>query len=89
MELFNEYSIVLGKEKQGLFKPKLPYAEVISYNPLTSNEAVRTYDVQGYPNNPKIFFSINLGYGVGLDKQRPILTPYIGVGLSYNLFKIY
>lgn len=89
MEIFNEYSVVLGTEKQGLFKRPIPFAQVISYNPYTANEAVKSYDVDGYPKTPRIFLSANIGYGIGLDNKRVLLTPYIGIGISYNLWTIY
>lgn len=84
LSLVNDYSVVFGFQKLGLFK-KIPFAEVINDNPYTSTVSAKTYRVKGI-KIPKIFISVNAGYGV-THELKP--TPYIGVGISFNLLSIY
>lgn len=84
LSLVNDYSVVFGFQKLGLFK-KIPFAEVINDNPYTSTVSAKTYKVKGI-KIPKIFLSVNAGYGV-THELKP--TPYIGVGVSFNLLSIY
>lgn len=84
LSLVNDYSVVFGFQKLGLFK-KIPFAEVINDNPYTSTVSAKTYKVKGI-KIPKIFISVNAGYGV-THELKP--TPYIGVGISFNLLSIY
>ena len=78
----NNYNVVIGKEKQGLFKPRKPYAEVINLNPYTTTQALRTYQVS-VPKN-KISIGPQVGYGITSDLK---LQPYIGFGVQYNLMR--
>lgn len=82
VNLVNDYSVVIGKK--GFFKPK-HFAEVISENPYTGIDRVLTYKVKGI-KTPRFFFSVNIGYGFN---EKLKLTPYVGLGVSYNLFTIY
>lgn len=84
LSLVNDYSVVFGFQKLGLFK-KIPFAEVINDNPYTSTVSAKTYKVKGI-KIPKLFFSINAGYGV-THELKP--TPYIGIGVSFNILSIY
>jgi hypothetical protein len=81
----NDYSIVIGKESQGLFKKKKTFVEVTSKNPYTQIQTLRTYQV-AEPKPNKFGIGIQAGYGLTLN-NTPTLTPYIGVGVSYNLIR--
>ena len=84
VSLVNDYSVAFGFQRVGLFK-KIPFAEVINHNPYTSTVAAKTYKVKGI-KIPKIFLSVNAGYGV-THELKP--TPYIGLGVSFNLLSLY
>jgi len=83
----NEYSLVLGYDKQGflgLGKPK-PFADITSYNPHSTVKTIRSYRV----TEPikQLEFSFGPQTGVGLTSNlKP--TGYIGFGVTMTLFKI-
>lgn len=45
LKVRDDYSLIIGEEKQGLFKPSKPFAEVISNNPYSIVDTLRTYQV--------------------------------------------
>ena len=45
LKIRNSYAIVVGEEKQGLFKKKKPFASVTNYNPYSETSDLRTYQV--------------------------------------------
>ena len=71
----NQYSVVIGQEKGKNF------AQVHNFNPHTETSDIKTYQVT-VPKQKRLGIGIQGGYGLGAGG----LTPYIGVGLSYNLF---
>lgn len=84
INLVNDYSVAFGFKRVGLFR-KIPFAEVINHNPYTSTVSAKTYKVKGV-KIPKIFLSLNVGYGLNHKIQG---TPYIGIGISYNILSLY
>ena len=80
----NNYSVVIGRERQGIFKPYKPFAEVISDNPYTTVTSMRTYQVS-LPRPRKWGLGFQAGYGGSLVDNKVYLAPYIGVGINYNL----
>lgn len=76
----DELSLVIGEEKQGLFKKRKPFADVTNSNPFTETKNLRTYRVQGLP--PKQWH-IGPGafYGMGADLKTQF---FIGIGLMYT-----
>jgi len=88
----NSYVVVLGREKpkgfKALFKPKIAFAEVTNENPYTSTKTIRSYRVET-PKPKRLGIGFNVGYGITFDKTyKPILRPYIGIGLQYNIIEI-
>lgn len=79
----NKYAVIIGEESQGWFKPKKTFVEVINYNPYSSIEKLRTYQVEKPKNK---LFSIGPYIGVGINQERKFI-PSIGIGLQYNIFK--
>ena len=73
----NKYSVVIGYEKN------VPYAEVTNFNPYSETKDMRTYSVM-MPAKKRIGVGFHAGYGISATG----LSPYIGVGFSYNLFYI-
>lgn len=51
LQVRNDYSIIIGEDPQGLFKKKKPFAEVVSHNPYSEIDTLRTYQVED--NRPK------------------------------------
>lgn len=45
LKVRNDYTIVIGEEKQGFLKPRKPFAEVINENPYSVTDTLRTYRV--------------------------------------------
>jgi hypothetical protein len=80
--LQNDYSIVIGEERETLFKPRVPYVEIINKNPYTSTEALRTYQVT-VPKK-KIGIGPQIGYGLSGSLQ---IQPYIGIGIHYDIIR--
>jgi len=76
LQIKNEYSVQIGREKQFLRKPKL-YAEVTNKNPFTEIETVKTYDIN-YLRRPSIQLGAFLGVSTNLKGN---ISPAIGVGI--------
>lgn len=91
ISLSNAYTVVIGKDKvkgfKNLFKPKVPFVEVTNENPYTSTKTVRAYQVKA-PKPKRFGLGVQIGYGLSLDK-KPILKPYIGVGINYNIIELF
>lgn len=88
----NAYTVVIGSEKKskgfkGLFKPKIPFVEITNENPYTATKTLRSYQVK-VPKPKRFGIGINAGYGIILDK-KPVLRPYIGVGIQYNIVEFF
>ena len=83
LKVKNEYSVIVGEEKQGLFKKPKPFVEVLNHNPYSETESLRTYQVS---NNVRVKrFGIGPNISTGLDNKG--FSWYIGFGLQYNLIK--
>ena len=75
LSIRNKYSVVIGYEKG------IPFAQVKNFNPYTETTDLRTYQVT-VPKPKRIGIGIQGGYGIGASG----VTPYIGIGVSYNVF---
>lgn len=69
----DQYDIRLSKEKDGT------YIDVINHNPFSTTQEVRS--VYKLPKQKKFGIGVNLGYGI----TSHGLSPYIGLGINYNL----
>lgn len=69
----DQYDIRLSKEKDGT------YIDVINHNPFSTTQEVRS--VYKLPKQKKFGIGVNLGYGI----TSYGLSPYIGLGINYNL----
>lgn len=69
----DQYDIRLSKEKDGT------YIDVINHNPFSTTQEVRS--VYKLPKQKKFGIGVNLGYGM----TSYGLSPYIGLGINYNL----
>lgn len=80
--VYNKYSVVLGEDKEGLFKKSKSFVEITNHNPYSETTSLRTYQV----TQKKKHFSIGpqLGLGITSDVQ---FNFYVGVGIQYSLIK--
>ena len=81
LKCINKYSIVLGSERQSLFKKRKPFATVTNYNPYTKTKNLRTYQVKMKPQ--RFTLGVQAGYGVTRDGLRG----YVGVGGGYTIVR--
>lgn len=80
----NEYSIVLGEDSNGWFKPGTPFADVSNANPFSETTAVRTYKVAAI--KPKrIGLGGYVGYGVTVSKEGLSHGVQAGGGIVFKL----
>ena len=83
LKVKNEYSVIIGEEKQGLFKKPKPFVEVLNHNPYSETESLKTYQVS---NNVRVKrFGIGPNISAGLDDKG--FSWFIGFGLQYNLIR--
>jgi hypothetical protein len=85
MSIKNEYSVIIGREKQGLFKPDKPFVEVVNKNPYTQVKSLRTYEVS-LPATKRWGVGPVGAYGIGLS-GTPEFKGFIGIGVQYSLIK--
>lgn len=65
---------------------KKPTASLVSDNPYLKTISINSIKLDT-PKNKRYSFGIQLGYGVGLSNGQLKTQPYIGLGLSYNIFR--
>lgn len=85
LKIKNKYSLTLGLEPQGFFglgKPK-PFADVKNYNPYSTTESLRTYQVS-LPKPKKWGLGPVVAYGIGNDG----LGWFLGVGGTYTIIRL-
>ena len=83
LKVKNEYSVIVGEEKQGLFKKPKPFVEVLNHNPYSETESLKTYQVS---NNVRVKrFGIGPNISVGFNDKG--FSWFIGFGLQYNLIR--
>ena len=83
LKVKNEYSVIVGEEKQGLFKKPKPFVEVLNHNPYSETKSLKTYQVS---NNVRVKrFGIGPNISVGFNDKG--FSWFIGIGLQYNLIR--
>lgn len=70
----SEYTIFVNNKKG--------YVEITNHNPYVSNANMRV--LMDKPKNKRFGLGISLGYGINFTGKP---TPYIGIGINYNLLK--
>ena len=83
LKVKNEYSVIVGEEKQGLFKKPKPFVEVLNHNPYSETESLKTYQVSNNVRTKRFGIGPNISGGIN-DKG---FSWFIGFGLQYNLIK--
>lgn len=82
LKVNNKYSVIIGEEG-GLFKKKRAFVDVVNYNPYSTVEKIRTFQVS--QPRPKRF-GLGMSVGVAINPNLKF-TPYLGIGLQYNFIK--
>lgn len=84
------YSVVVGTEKDStlpffkkLFSEKKDYAWVTTESPYSEIKSTKTTTIT-VPPKPRLSVGIQAGYG--LTAGNVIVSPYVGIGVSYRLF---
>jgi hypothetical protein len=74
--------VITGIEK----KTKKPFINITTISPYIDVVSIRSYSTD--ISKPKrIGIGVNVGYGISL-KKEPTMSPYVGVGVSYNLIRL-
>lgn len=79
LDIVNKYSLLLGTDKEGK-----RFAEITNYNPYSTVETLRTYQIsEGFEKpKPKRW---GIGFGVGYSFNGQDLKPAILFGINRNL----
>lgn len=77
----DSFDIVVGFEKNK------PIVKLTSHNPYVTVTELRSIHIT-QPKPKRLGVSLNAGYGVIFTDNKIKLGPYVGAGLSYNLFFI-
>lgn len=80
LKIKNDYTILVVPTKSGFFRSIPGYVEVINKNPYVDNTSLSSYRV-ALPKPKRFGLGVSAGYGIGSNG----LTPYIGLGINYNL----
>ena len=80
----NTFSVIVGDEKEGFWKPRKTVLTVKSLNPNTSTEKSQVFVVE--KKEKKIGVGLVVGYGVSIDNISH-LNPIIGIGISYSILR--
>ncbi len=80
LTVLNQY-VGMFKEKGGFLKKKSIEFAFKSYNPYTTTEEMQAFS--HFPKPKKIGLGLNVGYGL----TSTGLSPYVGIGLNYNLIR--
>tara|TARA_X000001382_G_scaffold25412_3_gene15997 strand:+ start:6711 stop:7391 length:681 start_codon:yes stop_codon:yes gene_type:complete len=84
LEFRSELEVIWGEEDHGfvknIFKKNDPIVTIIQKNPQVRNQEIENYVFKNY-NKGKIKFGAQVGYGI----TNNGLSPYAGVGLTFNI----
>ena len=86
LKTFSKLSLILGEERQGLFKKSKPYAIVKDENPYTNITDMRTYQV-ALPKIKRFIIGPSAGYGIMLTPDGVKSGIILGGTVTYNLIK--
>lgn len=84
IKIKNEYEITIGEPKSGLFSRKQSsQVQIKNLNPNTETTELRSISVE--TRQKKLGVGISVGIALGKEFS---LTPYVGLGLNYNIISI-
>lgn len=84
LQTTDKYSVVIGEERPKMFKKKVAFVDVISESPYTKVKSVKTYKVDDKRKPTRVSLGVQGGYGLTIYGA----TPYIGLGVQFNLLNI-
>lgn len=87
LNIKNQYNVTIGYEGKTLFKPGIPYAEVVNLNPYTITSGMKVYQVS-LPKPKRFGISFQSGFGGLYDIYNKNLGYgiYAGLGFNYTIF---
>lgn len=86
LQIKNRYSVIVGQEREGFFKPYRPTVEVVNDNPYTETQSLRAYQVaQDKRKRITIAPSVNFGWDIYGD---PHFTLGVSVQPNFLNFKL-
>lgn len=80
----DNYSVVIGEQRPKWNKKKETFVDVISSSPYARAKDVKAYQVDDKRKPPRLSLGIQAGYGFSLKG----VSPYIGLGLQFNILNI-
>lgn len=80
----SELSLIIGTEKQGLFKKRKPYAIVNDKNPHTGIKDLRTYQVSK-PKPDRFIIGPSIGGGALITNGEVRAGIFVGATLTYRI----
>lgn len=82
IQIRNKYELTVGRTKYW-FKSNETKVKLLNLNPNTITQEVNTFQIQ--PQQKKLGISLQLGYGFS---NSILPSPYLGIGLGYQLISI-
>jgi opacity protein-like surface antigen len=76
LSIYNKYSVATIPTNKGF------QIEITNHNPYTTTPIVTGWQ-QSYPKQKRFGLGVSVGYGYGFNK----FSPYVGIGVNYNLFE--
>ena len=83
---YHTLSLVVGKEKQGLFKKAKTFAIVKDANPHSDIKDMKVYNVSE-PDAKRFIVGPYVGYGLVLSGNLVETSWQVGIGVTYQIFK--
>lgn len=84
LSINQDYSVIIGEDRQGLFKPTKTFVEVLNHNPYTRTNVVKTYQVS-QTRVKRVVIGPQFGYGISIPTFNQGF--YFGIGGQYKLFE--
>ncbi len=80
----DNYSVVIGEQRPKWNKKKETFVDVIPSSPYARAKDVKAYKVDDKRKPPRLSLGVQAGYGFTLKG----VSPYVGLGLSFNILNI-
>ena len=80
----DKFSVIIGEERPKMFSKKETFVDVVSESPYTKVKSVKAFKVTDKRKPTRISVGVQGGYGLTLFGA----TPYVGVGVQFNILNI-
>lgn len=84
LKVKHDYTIILGEERKGFLKPKLPFLEVIDHNPYSFSDTIRVLNVKDTRSKFKLDYGVYGGFGATWSNNNILFGPQVGLGITVN-----